>query len=237
MPSSRYHARVPLGFTLIEVMVAVAIFAMITTLIYGGFAQTSKNKARIERDLDRSRALYSTVSRLTDELSMAYVSAQLNPAMSLQMVRTAFVGTDRGKADRLDFTSFSHRRLYANAHESDQQELSYFMAKDPADPTRHVLARRAQRRVDDNPRKGGNVEVLLDGVLGFDIKYLDPLSGEWLSSWSTVQAIGQPNRLPAQVKITLSIENPAKGATEPLTLTTRIPIRIRYALNHAIYNP
>lgn len=224
------------GFTLIEIMIAVAIFAMITTLIYGGFSQTSKNKKRVEAALDRNRSLYTTVSRMSQEFAMAYVSVQLNPSQTLQAVRTAFIGTDRGTADRVDFTAFSHRRLYRDAHESDQEEISYFMANNPDDTSKHVLARRSQPRVDDNPRKGGRVEVLLEDVTAFDIKYLDPMSGEWLSSWNTSQAIGQPSRLPSQVKISLSVVDP-RNPTRSITLTTRVPVRIRYALNHAIYNP
>ena len=36
------------GFTLLEVILAVTILALIGTMIYGGFSQTALNKARVE---------------------------------------------------------------------------------------------------------------------------------------------------------------------------------------------
>ena len=94
------------------------------------------------------------IERMARELSMAFVSAQLNKSPALQVVKTAFVGTDPGKGSRIDFTSFSHQRLYRDAHESDQNELSYFVADDPEDAEPHVLARREQQPHRRRPARG-----------------------------------------------------------------------------------
>ena len=47
------------GFTLLEVILAVTILALIGTMIYGGFSQTALNKARVEQDVDRSRIVHT----------------------------------------------------------------------------------------------------------------------------------------------------------------------------------
>jgi general secretion pathway protein J len=223
------------GLTLIEVMVAVTILAIVATLMYGGFAQTSRNKSRVERQTDRVLAITSTLERMSRELQSAYVSAQLNPSPSLQVVRTAFVGKDQGERDRLDFTSFAHQRLYRDAHESDQCELAYFLTRDPDARGAWVLARRQQSRVDDDPLEGGRVEVALRGVRGLQLEYFDPVINDWTSSWDTMQAAGQPNRLPAQVKIVLTVDSDDGRST--VKYATRVSLPIRWALNHATYNP
>ena len=41
------------GITLIEVMVALTIFSIVATLIYGAFIQPGRHKARVEEDIDR----------------------------------------------------------------------------------------------------------------------------------------------------------------------------------------
>lgn len=226
------------GITLMEAMIAITILTMVSTLVWGGFSQTARNKERVERDLDRMQEVRISLDRMVRELSQAYVSAQVNPNTALQQMKTAFIGHDHGERDRIDFTSFAHRRLRRDAHESDQCELSYFLANDP-DPERsgqRVLARREQNRIDDDPTRGGHVQVLAHDVVGLDLEYLDPTSGEWLKSWDTTQAAQQPNRLPSQVKILLTVRDPRRrGRT--LTYGTRAEIRLVWALNHAIYNP
>lgn len=225
-----------LGMSLIEVMISVTILAIISTLIYSGFVQTTRNKTRVEGQTDRALEVTSALERMARELQSAFVSAQVNQSPSLQVVRTAFVGTDRGSRDRLDFTSFSHQRLYRDAKESDQNELSYFVARDPDRSDRRVLVRREQARIDDDPLKGGTLQVVLHDIETLELEYLDPITTEWVRTWDTVQATGQPNRLPAQVKITLGVVS-IDGRRRTQKVGTRVSLPIRYGLNHAIYNP
>ena len=234
--SKRRHARRRRGMTLVEILVAIAILSIVTTLIYGGFAQTQLNKQRLEGDLDRYHEITTGLDRMTRELASAYVSAHLNPNESLQTTRTAFVGTDRGNGDRIDFTSFAHDRLFRNAHESDQCEISYFVTHDPDDSEKKVLARREQNRIDDDPTRGGRVEIAVHDVEDFDVEYLDPESVEWARSWDTTHGGGRPNLLPAQVKIILTVP-PLHGHGRPLKFGTRASLPIRFGLNHAIHNP
>lgn len=224
------------GFTLIEILVAVTIIAMVSTLIYTGFAQTSRNKQRIEGDLERNHEVRVGIERMARELSMAYASAQLNSSAALQTVRTALVGTEAGRGSRIDFTSFSHQRLYRDAHESDQNELSYYVGEDPDDKARHSLLRREQRRPDADPLKGGQVQVLIHDVTKFDLAYLDPQSGLWIRTWDSTQAAMQPNRLPSQVQIKVTVPN-LRGTGPDETFGTRAAVPLQYALNHAIYYP
>jgi general secretion pathway protein J len=225
-----------LGMSLIEVMIAVTILAVISTLIYAGFVQTARNKSRVESQTDRALEVTGALERMVRELQSAFVSAQINQSPSLQVVRTAFVGTDRGSRDRLDFTSFSHQRLYRDAKESDQNELSYYVARDPDDSSKRVLVRREQARIDDDPLKGGTLQVVLHDVDTLELEYLDPITNEWVRAWDTVQATGQPNRLPAQVKIIIGVVS-MDGRRRTQKIGTRVSLPIRYGLNHAIYNP
>ncbi|MBN4049481.1 prepilin-type N-terminal cleavage/methylation domain-containing protein [bacterium AH-315-N03] len=223
------------GMTLIEVMVAITIMGIVATITFGGFLQTLTNKTRIEQQADESHLIRVAFERMVSEISMAYVSMHLNPSPSLQLMNTCFIGGRSGNGHRLDFTSFSHRRLYRDAHESDQNELSYFMMDHPDDPNRHVLVRREQNRVDDDPQTGGTIQILVDDVLDFQVEYFDPITAEWLDTWDTRQLTQQPNRLPMQVKLMLTVpdENRPDGRR---TYATRAQPMITWALNHAIYN-
>jgi general secretion pathway protein J len=219
--------------TLIEVMVAMAILAIVSTLLYTGFVQTANNKKRIESELERNHEVRMGLERIVRELSMAFVSAQANPLLGATY-KSAFIGKEEAGGSRIDFTSFSHQRLYRDAHESDQNELSYFLADDPDDASKNALVRREQNRIDDDPQEGGTAQILIRDVQEFELSYLDPQSGEWLKSWDTTQAAMQPNRLPSQVRITLTVPN-IRGKGAPLKIVTRSLIALQFALNHATY--
>ena len=171
------------GVTLIEVMVALTIFAMISTMVYSAFSTTARHKVAAEEQLDRYHMLSSSLERMAREISMAYVSNHRNANSSLNVMETAFHGHDHGDRDRLDFTSFSHQRLYRNAHESDQNEISYFMTRHPEHPNQWVLARREQNRPDEDAEHGGNVEILIDDVRSLQIEYLEPGTYRWVREW------------------------------------------------------
>jgi general secretion pathway protein J len=222
------------GMTLIEVMVAVALFASVGALVYGGFAQTARAKRTLEAQLDRYHEVRMAMERMVRELSMAYVSTHYNISPSLQGMRTTFIGKDSGFGDRIDFTSVSHTRIYRDAKESDQNEISYFIADAPGGDKK-VLARRMQPRIDEKPQEGGRVEVLLYDVIEFDLEYLDSASWEWVKSWDAVQGMGQTNRLPTQVKIKLSLPDVSGKDGKRETFTTRASLPLNWALNHANY--
>lgn len=224
------------GMTLIEAMVAVTILAIVTTVVYGGFAQTMRNKTRIEEQADRAHVVRVAMERIVRELSMAFVSVHVNPNPQLQSMLTCFRGYRQGRGSRIDFTSFSHRRLYRDSHESDQNELSYFLARHPDEPGQMVLARRESRRIDADPDRGGQITILVEDVRGFELEYLDPISMEWVDRWDAAPNGREANRLPAQVRITLEVP----GILDPRRTeryVTRAVIPITWALNHAVYNP
>ncbi len=228
--------------TLVEVMVSITVLALVGTVVYAGFVQTARNKARFEAETDYYHAIRVALERMSRELSMAYVSVELNDDLSLQPMRTIFKGTDRSDRDRIDFTSFSHTPLQRDAKESDQNELSYFVARHPDDSSRRVLARREQSRIDERPERGGRVQILLEDVRGFDLEYLDPQDWEWKRSWDTSSVSGQPNRLPYQVRITITVPQHSDFGREDQrrdlptrTFVTIATLPLVWGLNHASY--
>ena len=225
---SRTRAR---GLTLLEVLVAVAILSMVAILIYGAFDGMSRGRKGLGRVNDRYHEGRAALSRIAMEIPSAFLSLH-QPLNIQQAVRmTVFSGTSGSPADRVDFTSFSHRRLARDSHESDQNEISYFGSPDPAVPGKVDLARREASMIDLDPKKGGEVNVLAEDIDLFDVKYLDPVSGLWNDTWDTTQAAtGQPNRLPLQIKVTLVLNG---GPNGKIQFVTKIPIAMQAPLQFA----
>ncbi|HEY2517603.1 MAG TPA: type II secretion system protein GspJ, partial [Polyangiaceae bacterium] len=130
--------------TLLEIMVSVAVLAMIALLIYGAFDSLARGKKGEAMRIDRARQGREAILRLTRELSSAFTSMH-NPANVALITRaTAFIGTSGGDFDRVDFAAFAHRRIERDSHESDECELGYFVARDPDVDGKMDLVRREQ---------------------------------------------------------------------------------------------
>lgn len=219
------------GFTLIEVMVAIVILAMVSVMMYSAFNGLRRSHDGITRLQDRYHEGRSAMARMTRELQSAYLSANVPIDPSLRQHQTAFIGTRGSPADRVDFVAFAHRRLDRNAHESDQAEISYFGSPNPKDRGVTDLVRRVSNRPDLEPDKGGRVQVLATDIDLFQLDYLDPLTGRFVELWDTTQAVGQANRLPLVVRITLVLNGGARRAggqgQKRITLTTKVRIPIQ----------
>ncbi len=193
-PSSRASER---GLTLLEVLVSIGILALVVTLVYGAFDGMQRTRVGIERIDDRYHQGRQALSRMNLELQSAFLSLHQPQLLTASTRTTMFVGTDQGVQDRIDFTSFSHKRLMRNVHESDQNELSYFMGRDPDHADKYDLLRREQKEIDLDPQHGGVVNVLCEDVTVFDVQYLDNTTDTWLDAWDSSQAEPVPARAAA----------------------------------------
>lgn len=218
------------GFTLVELLVAIGILAMISTLIYGAFAGLKTSREGLMRVGDRYQEGRLAMRRVNRELQSAYLSAHQPISPQLKVVQTAFIGKRGTPADTVSFNSFAHRRLDRDARESDQAEISYFGADNPKDRSIIDLVRRVNPRLDLEPDRGGRVQVLATDIDLFDIEYLDPLTGRWTETWDTTQATGQLNRLPLQVRVTLVLNGgrrkTAGRSRDTITFRTKVPLQM-----------
>ncbi len=214
------------GFTLIEVLISIAILAAITSLLFGAFAAMKRSKDGLTRVQDRQREGRLAMARITRELQSAYLSAHIPLNQALMVQKTIFKSERGTPADRLDFTAFANRRLDKNSHVSDQCELSYFGSPNPDGSGTTDLVRRIDTEIDLEPTRGGKVEVLATDIDLFDLQYLDAQTGQWQESWDTTQTTGQPDRLPLQVRIILVLNGGARSASERSRGTIRLVTKV-----------
>ena len=105
------------GFTMIEVMLALAIFAFITTIMWGSFSQTASSKKAIESEQERTHSVRVALMRMAREIEMAYLSDNENTAITEPAdAARRLVARD---VDELVFSTFAHQRLRAGAAEGD----------------------------------------------------------------------------------------------------------------------
>ena len=210
------------GFTMIELMLALAIFAFITTIMFGSFSQTVSSKKAIQSEQERAHAVRVALMRMAREIEMAYVSDNENTAIANR--RTLFVGSARADVDELMFSTFAHQRLRAGAAEGDTSLITYYGARDPDDKRVLNLMRRETRRLQaEDPRTlPGEGYILCPDVARVKFAYYDHKKKEWETEWSTLDASGT-SYLPTHVRIQLTVID-ERGAEVSYSTDARIQI-------------
>jgi general secretion pathway protein J len=97
--------------------------------------------------------------------------------------------------------------------------------------------RRLSPRIDLEPDRGGRVEVLATDISAFELRYYDPLIGDWIETWDTTQDLRQPNRLPLYVEVRLLLNGGRRssfsGEQNPIEFMSKVMIPIREPLTFA----
>jgi general secretion pathway protein J len=209
------------GFTLIEVMVAVSILAIVTTLTWASFKQTFATKSAIEAQAGRYRTVRLALERMAHELSMVYVSQDEDTSQPER--RTRLVGKHHNDIDEVLFSYFGHQRLYQDANEADTALVGYYAARDRDDSRKTNLMRRETRRlsylkIDEQP---GEADIVCDDVIKLKIDYYDRRDKVWRDEWVTTALDGQPDRLPSKIRVTLTVRD-ERGTEVPFQTEVRV---------------
>jgi general secretion pathway protein J len=190
------------GFTLMEVMVAVAITALMGAMVAAAFTSGFRAKETVEAEAERYRMLRTAMSRISREIGAAYVSDRYDDKRYRDQNDrpTNFIG----ERDKLLFTSFAHQRMYQDAKESDQMIVEY-QVKTSTERTargRMDLMRRANPVVQDKMDRGGTEDVLMEDVKRIEFEYWDSERKQWDREWDT-RRTERKALLPTRVKITI----------------------------------
>jgi hypothetical protein len=172
--------------TLLEVMVAVALLALMSVLVYASLVITIKSQQRAELLQERYHGARVFLHRIKRELSMSYLS--LHQAED-QRTQTLFDGDD----DQVIFNTSAYEPIRRDARESDQLELEYRLDRD--EDGEPAIVRRVKYHVDDRPGKGGAEEVVLRGVAEFELSYYDKSKEDWRDDWQVTIEDAQEMRL------------------------------------------
>jgi general secretion pathway protein J len=215
------------GFTLIEVTIAVAILALIGVVTYGTFARAMEARDQASRITTHYHQVRQAMLRMSHELEMAFLTRHKD--CDDPRTDTKFVSSNAGSGMRLDFTSFSHMKMQADANESDQNELSYYVGRDPDGGNEQALIRREQKRIDEESDEGGGEDALAHGVNSLSFEFYDPKQDRWEDSWDSTSS-DYKGRVPLFVRIELKVKDPT-GKEETFVTKTRI------FLQQAMYIP
>jgi len=190
--TNRRQAR---GFTLIEVVIAMALFAVVSALAYSGLQSVINSKTRTENELDRLQQVQICMLNLTSDLAQL-INRDGNDALGGQLHKLT--------TQNLDYLiEFSRGGIsnFAGLPRSSLQRTAYHLEDDTLIRTHWPYVDRA----DDEQR----IErELLSNVSELKFRFLpDNDSREWQDNWppDNVLTGDSPATLPLAIEISLQL--------------------------------
>lgn len=218
---SRNHATAT-GFSLMEVLVAVAILGAIMSMVWFSFSKTIEAKEYAEGIQDRYHIVRNAMNRMSRELSMAYLSKHQD--IVEKRTNTWFKGERRTPVDDLTFSSLAGLRYRKDDNVSEQTIIGYYGEASRDDPSRINLMRKEKTSLFTSPDDddGYKTYVLAYNVERVAFEYFDPAQNDWADSWDT-QGVEKSWRLPTMIKITMTVIN-EDGEEETFVTKTRVAL-------------
>ena len=181
------------GFTLLELIVVIAIFAVISVMAYGGLSSVLTSRARVAEALDRTAALQKGYLRLRDDFQQLRFCAARDAYGQLQP--SLYVRPDNA----VEFTRGGWRNPLAQAR-SSLERIAYKL------DDKKQLVRESWRVLDRAPNTELVELPVFEQVEDLKWRFLDA-SLAWQEHWPAtgVSATGAQDPPPRAVELTLHL--------------------------------
>lgn len=201
IPRSAILGPRPAGFTLLEVLLAMTILAVVMTVIYTSFSSAGDSVERAEAVRDGNDLARTLLSRMSADIANAYCRQGAAGQFFFGKHEEIESSGAKFRFDRVALSTLTNWRRPDTA-ETDLWAVGYFFRERPEDGRRVLMRRekRLLRSADDGPVDEAEYE-LTDAVAGLQVRYWD--GTKWIDDLGAEDAC----RRPAAAEITLTLEN------------------------------
>ncbi len=208
------------GFTLLELLVAIALFAVVVSLVYPAYTGTFRNIDSAESQAEIYQMARTALDRILDDLESANIPDDSESS--------AFLGEDDFYGDRakdtLNFTSRAHVSFGSSRNHSGNAKIGYYVQKKDEEVDEQelfTLYRSDVLEAREWPEKETGGLLLCENLRSIDITYYDD-EGNRHEYWNS-QDERFKNRLPSMVSVVIEFYNKA-NPEEPLRFATAAAI-------------
>lgn len=178
------------GFTLVEILVAVALLGIIAAMVFGSLITTTQAVDAGREHVSREQTVRKILRLMAEELSLS--------KRNLAYPWVGMNGTQEGQpADTLAFLAMSHELSISKTKESETVRVAYTRERDRL--IRFV--RKNLYTLTDTDETLDQME-LADHVHAFNVRYYDEQNRAWLDEWPAA------NRVPRAVLIEVTFQDP-----------------------------
>jgi len=215
------------GFTLLEILIAMFILALVVSAVFGAFSGTFK----VVNETEAQEEIYATarvaLERISEDLASVCgsgFSKGEKPEADATRQRFLFVGEDHQvddkNADTLRFLTSAHLSFKAGRQAEGPAEISYY-TQYKEETGELTLYRSDTLDYLEGPENGQGGLLLCEGLKWLDFIYYDR-DGDAHNTWDTTQGSGNA-QLPSRVEISVGFEN-ALDPENPLQFMTGVAL-------------
>ena len=193
------------GFTLLEILMTLAILSVVFSLLYMTFNQSMMVMAAAG---DRAEVIQEgrlILERMGAELKGSFISP---PGNRPPAFRYGLVGRSSKEGeyyhDQLDFSSLTPPHADIQGGEGEILEIGYLLEREPGGKGL-TLFRRQGEPMDGDLQRGGRTLSIRDGVRGLSFTYFDR-QGESQKEWNSLEGVRR-YQLPSRIEILLTLED------------------------------
>jgi type II secretion system protein J len=211
------------GFTLFEVLMALAILGVVFSLLYMIFHQSMTVMAGTEDQTEVVRQGRLILERMTLEIQGCFISSN-RPKSGPPAFHYGLVGRSNPEGvdfiDRLDFSAAVPSYVQTAERKGDVQEIGYFLEHEPGGQAM-TLFRRQDEAIDGDLLQGGTSLAICDRVRSLRFAFFDR-QGKKQKEWNSLEGEHR-YELPGRIEIYLKLED-ARGKTYAFQTQVYLPL-------------
>jgi general secretion pathway protein J len=195
------------GFTLLEILLAMFIFAIVLSTLYTAYTGTFRNVDETESQADIYRMARIALERMAEDLESSYIPPRAVGAETETgtLKSAAFVGettqiSDRS-ADNLLFFSRAHLVFDEEEVDTTAARIAYDVRQSEEDEEVFLLYRSDTPGFEEGPEQGTGGLLLCDGLHAVNFTYYDEEGREY-DRWDSTN-VEFKDKLPVMVSIVL----------------------------------
>lgn len=180
------------GFTLIEVLIALAIFAILSTLTAVSMSNAFKTRTRVNAQMNRLAEIDLSISHLQRDINQITNRAVREKIINL---KPAFIG----QTYYMEFTRSGYINPKAVEKRSTLKRIALLCDK-------NKLIRRAFVGLDASKTNTFEDKTLLTNLRHCEFQYLSP-SGQWYDQWINISNNPKASILPKAVQVLFTLND------------------------------
>ncbi|KPK24381.1 MAG: hypothetical protein AMK69_16235 [Nitrospira bacterium SG8_3] len=200
------------GFTLLEVLIAMFIFAVVISTLYTAYTGTFRNIEETESQADLYQMARIVLERMTEDLESVYISPRREETEEEEEVLdppTRFIGTrteiEGRRLDTLRFASKAHIDLDQVEPYAGMAEIVYYVRENSEEEGGFTLYRSDRANFGQGGEAGTGGWILCDRLHAITFIYYDEEGGAH-EGWDSTDDLFK-DKLPSGVSILLELAN------------------------------
>jgi len=201
------------AFTLLEILIAMFIFAIVLSTIYASYTGSFRIVNETESQTDIYEMARIALERMHEDLESVYISEKAKGSESEEEASSSsgFFGEDKEitgrSADSLEFSSTAHVDFSEEDETCGTAEIAYYV-QEGNDGEGLVLYRSDTPAFEEKPEKATGGLVLCDSLVSVNFTYYDDdEDDDGYDDWGDSTSDQSKNPIPTRVSILLEFQN------------------------------